>query len=94
MALDDSLLKRWSRRGIGLFGAALAASGLDRGLQPASAGGKKGKKKKKKKKKKPDCDRPLCVDIGNVCNPSGSPCCECGVCRRNESEIFHCEEQT
>ncbi|MFN8665288.1 MAG: hypothetical protein U0075_25635 [Thermomicrobiales bacterium] len=69
-----------------LFAFSLAAAGSALGISLAEAGKKK---KKKHKKKKDDCLETACVDPDSVCNPGGSPCCDCYVCSY-DGEEYRC----
>ena len=52
-------------------------------------------KKKKKHKKKPNACAAAageCIQEDNICNPFGSPCCDCLECLPDEDGLHHCEQ--
>lgn len=81
--MPDHVFDRWTRRRFGqVAGALITAPVLVGAASPAGA--KRGHgKKNKNKKKKPKCldfHDGECQDLGEHCNPFGTPCCDCAEC--------------
>lgn len=69
--------------------------GVTLGISPLLADAKRHKKKKKKKKKCLDFADGECQSFGDLCNPYGSPCCNCVPCvpqalDMDDSVIYRC----